>query len=732
MPECWARRYPFVGVSKFGSLLALGWRVFHSCNGTFLNRLNMTSLLKLLFVTTAAEWAEQVIAQVRALGSAVKARQAATEQDLRAALDSERFDVLVLTFDDTQLPVVKVVAAVQDHGRRTPVIVLSTGTEEAQIAALRVGAFAALSSPNAEWVALTVLRAASVQQCLTQLHDTSGRLHEAERRCLLLFDSSRDPIAYIHDGRYLFANEAWKNLLQISHDDELLQRSAEDWVSPDFQPLLAELLNGPENQGAMESRVTLTLRNGLTTENQAEVFLTDARLDGKRCTIVRITSMVAPDSRALGALATRDPLTGLFNRSFLLRAMEDAFAKAAREESTFAFIEVALDANGGTGSLAVESSDSAALLSHAGALLREYFPHPAVVARLDDDSLAVLIPGARREALQNSVTALLSAVANPSGSIGRESAALRRLALGIVLADDSAVNAATVLGQAHLALLAARERDSERFCFGPALITPAVISISDAEWRQRLEQALADGSLQLVYQALINLHGANQPRFTVYLRLRASDGSLIPAERFIAAAERSGIAPHLDRWVLEQALPILAARRVDAPETVFFVKLSRASVGDRTALETLQKLLQQHRIPPVQVVLEIKENTLTTTRDSAVADAVRGFQQLLGNRLCVDEFGNSLDTFQVLRSFEADYLKLDPVLLQGLRTDPELFDNLQQLVAEAQARGQQVIAPLVEDAETLALLFGLGVNLAQGYFIHPPSERPDYDFAQAL
>jgi EAL domain-containing protein (putative c-di-GMP-specific phosphodiesterase class I) len=253
---------------------------------------------------------------------------------------------------------------------------------------------------------------------------------------------------------------------------------------------------------------------------------------------------------------------------------------------------------------------------------------------------------------------------------------------------------------------------------------------SDQQWKARIEDAMAHQRLRLLYQPVVNLHGGDFPRFNVFMRVAGPDGDLYDPSDFLPAAERTGMAARIDRWIISHAIQALANRLKADPKTTFFLKLTRGSLLDGSVVVWLQEFLHKQRVPASRVVVEIKEATVITNLKSAISTA-RGLKAMNAS-LCIDDFGNGLNPFHILRHVDADYIKLDGAFVRDLVNNESSQKAIRHFTEGGHAKGKQIIVPMVEDAATLAVLFSLNVNLVQGYFVHPPSEQMDFDFTQVI
>jgi EAL domain-containing protein (putative c-di-GMP-specific phosphodiesterase class I) len=127
------------------------------------------------------------------------------------------------------------------------------------------------------------------------------------------------------------------------------------------------------------------------------------------------------------------------------------------------------------------------------------------------------------------------------------------------------------------------------------------------------------------------------------------------------------------------------------------------------------------------VVFELKESTVV-----AYLKQAKEFAKALKSvhcQLALEDFGNGLNPFQVLNHFPADYLKVDASFTKNLHSSEENQKAMRQITDTAHSQNRLILAQQVEDANSLSILWGLGINYIQGNFLQPPSENLEYDFS---
>ena len=249
----------------------------------------------------------------------------------------------------------------------------------------------------------------------------------------------------------------------------------------------------------------------------------------------------------------------------------------------------------------------------------------------------------------------------------------------------------------------------------------------DRLWQDRLLNALVESRLSLVFQPIVSLHGDEGERYEVYVRLRDESGEVIAPGEFLPSAERTGVATDIDRWLIRAALEKLASIRSEGRDTTLFIKLSAGSLQDEELVVWLAEIVRDTRVPPANVVFQVPENVITAYLKQAKALA-RQLQEL-HCKLTIEDFGTGLKPFQLLKVIPADYLKVSATLMENVSQDDENQEAVRTLSDTAHSMNKETIAPYVEDAGALSVLWGLGVNYIQGNFLQEPSESMNYDFS---
>ncbi|CAG4899010.1 putative bifunctional diguanylate cyclase/phosphodiesterase [Paraburkholderia gardini] len=424
----------------------------------------------------------------------------------------------------------------------------------------------------------------------------------------------------------------------------------------------------------------------------------------------------------LRQLATRDSLTGLYNRAYLGDRMRELFepTDGSTPPERIAVLFVDLDGFKKVNDTAGHDAGDVLLRSVAERLAR-CVGEADTLARVGGDEFVIVVSGYRDvEDIASLARQVLDTIAVPFEVADNEY--YLGVSIGISVSPDDGQDATMLMRHADSAMYHAKQRGRNNFQFFTAELNQRLQRRFTIE--QSLRRALAAGELSLVYQPVIDSGCGRTIGAEALLRWHHETlGQVSPAE-FIPVAEDTRLIVAIGHWVLERACEQAAEwRRTIAPDLVIAVNLSPRQFNDGL-VERIAACLSRTRLDPAALELEITEGVLMHDSEAVLPMlvALTG----MGVRISVDDFGTGYSSLSYLKRFPLHNLKVDRSFVAGLPDHRDSVAITQAVVAMAHSLGMNVTAEGVETAEQAAFLRAIGCDKQQGYLFSRPVEACAY------
>lgn len=427
----------------------------------------------------------------------------------------------------------------------------------------------------------------------------------------------------------------------------------------------------------------------------------------------------------VGQLTDHDPISGLYNREYFITLVEQELEALGLRTKTLTLIFIMFD-NLRTirDSAGVATADE--MLGQAAGRLRNILVNNQVAARFSDIIFAVCAPNLSNEAAFILARRIREALETGFYRIG-EQALLLRTSIGIASTHDRSQDHLALIQRADSACGLAREAKGERIHFQQAAAT-ATASDQESSARndviQQVREALEHEWMWLVFQPVASMRGDANERYEVLLRLRNNEGQDIAPGKIFGVIYNHKMGLELDRWVITQALDMLKQRQ---RSTKLFIKLLPVTLQDKGFATWLRGRLEQTAVKAQCLVFQVSE----TAAERGLHDVVAFLRNVkaLGCGFCLDHFGHGHNSLNLAKSVGADYVKLDMRFTDNLAKDSSKQERLKELVSNLEALGVATIVCGVEDVQTMPIVWSLGVDLIQGFFLQRPYREMSYDFS---
>ncbi|MDH5264255.1 MAG: EAL domain-containing protein [Betaproteobacteria bacterium] len=422
-------------------------------------------------------------------------------------------------------------------------------------------------------------------------------------------------------------------------------------------------------------------------------------------------------------LSTHDALTGLANRKTLEERLESALASARSLGGTHALIYLDIDflhrINDAFGHLAGDE-----LLRRLVPVLKGCLRDEELIARIGGDEFAVLIENCSADyALQ---TALRMRDAVQSWQFEWSDHAFQvGVSAGVVAITRLTPGISAIFNEADSACFAAKEQGRNRVVAFHEAEASQYMRQTSRGWLKRINDAISGGAFTLLYQPIVAIGAAPQPgaltRVEALLRMSETGGELILPMSFIPVAERYDLMRTIDRWVVERAFTdfrrLARDRGVERPAEIS-INLSGHTLSSPDFADFVREGFSQFEVPPACICFEITETAAIANVERARA-AIEGLRAQ-GVRFWLDDFGSGLSSFNYLKHFPVDGLKIDGLFVKGVARsylDYALVEAIQKI---ATSMGLATVAECVENEEIVKKLEAIGVPYGQGFHLGVP------------
>lgn len=574
---------------------------------------------------------------------------------------------------------------------------------------------------SVEWDASGMpTRVVGVQADITRRKHAEQRLAQINARFRLALDASGTGIWH-HD--FATRTSFWD-----ARTHEIFGHPAKDGEVP-LDQWVSQL--HPQDRDRAEREHTMPRETGATVQLRYRMIRADGEIrhletlvcfvpefgeGGQFVGTVQDVTEACLREEALARAAHHDQLTGLLNRTAFDVALGRALADVASRQ--FAIYYLDLDYFKALNDFAGHAAGDRALQS-IGRIIQDALPDDAIGARLGGDEFAILAPlvaGLEPAALADDI---LRAIAGTSFGENAGSPKLGA-SIGYALICDGAISQAEALARADDACYAAKASGRNRcVAFGEGA-GASTSGLTAARILSETIDAMEDDRLLLFGQQIhiLGLPWSGSHRCEVLARLKDSNGRMIPPGAFIPAAERFGMAARLDRWIVRTALQRYGHAMREADGLVLGFNLSAQTLSDPGLWDFVDREVEASHAAHSNIVFEITETAAITSFQAA-----ERFVHAARERKCrvsLDDFGSGLSSFDYLRRFPVDSIKINGDFVENLAGSA--FDQaiVRAINDVAKAVGLTVVAEKIEDGETLALLADLGIRYGQGFFLHRP------------
>lgn len=671
----------------------------------------------MIVLTRHQDNVEAVNSTLRNAGHAARCNWVRELNELGEALAQTNAHLLIAFVGPDPADTAKVMSVCKQFGGGVPVLVAREQVDEEIIAAaMQQGARDVVTLKNPVRLQAVVTRELEAHRQARTLNSTLSSAREYRDQLKSFMAGSADAIAHVQEGIVVDVNPAWLELYGYPDADMLVGTPLMDAFDREahaaIKGALVACLQGKWSDHSLRANALL----GDGSHVPLEMELQPAEYDGEPAVRLCIPSQKRNsgdlDEQLTDALE-HDAATGTLQRKFFIDRLKASLAhpiKAGIRQLLSIEADKLAAICDDLGPLAVEE-----FIGQFAGLLNETRQETDLIGRFGDGTFMLLLERGTARDIETWSNHLVRKIAAQVFRVGEKQISCTA-SVGISFIDSRLPDPAAGIVNAVAARRTAQESGGNRVKVIDNQDEDTRRQASDEIWVRHIKSALMDNRFRLMQQPIASLLGEDRGMFDVLVRMIDDQGQeLLPGE-FMVAAERNDLMKNIDRWIIGASMAFCSSRKVNQ----LFVRLSRDSVRDKSLLPWLANQLKATRIDAARIVFEISEQ-VAAEHLADTLDMANGLRKA-GFLFALEHFGTGRDPGRLLAQLPVNFIKVDGTLMQGLAVDQGLQQRVREFVDQAKGRKIGTIAERVEDANTMAVLWQLGIEFIQGYFVHEPEQ----------
>ncbi len=701
--------------------------------------MSQSETIRLLIINDDNNEVERLLSMLRNSGRSTRAQHVPSPEGLEKLLSDQAWDLLLAADHAKTCDAKTALRTIKKLDKDIPAIFLTEADEDerniALIDGIKAGARDVVFFDDDQHLLMVMSRELANLQERRERRAADRKLKESERRCQQLLDSSRDAIAYVEDGMFLYANQSFAERFGYNDTDDIISMPVIDIVASADQDKYKSFMKAFKL--SEEGKQALSLHGTRQDKSNfaIDIEVTHALYENDPCAQLLVAAKMGLDSAEVEAeikkASTMDALTGVYNRVYTFGAIANAIHDAAEKDKFSSLHIIGIDLYEELrSSLGVSGRDAA--MADIAAHLKSVIGNDGVLGRISDDEFALLVGGTDEEQQTQRAQKICQQIADHICQAAGKTTQLTA-SIGICPITEKITNPDQVLERAHIACEEIRKTGKNGVGNNAKYYIPKMGDAgteSDSLINEIIERAIAKEGFQLKFQPVISLRGETAEHYEALLTMLPDEsGATVNADdMFRTLANNDELGRKIDRWALITAAKTLAAHRSAGSETRLIINITAASLRDEGLPAWLAVAFKTANLPNDAIILQFSEADASSylTQTKNFCEAMRK----MSIRCCIKHFGCALDPFKTLSHLDVDMVKVDGSFTTDIQQKNEKPDTLKELLAKINEAHKQSIVPFVENATVLATLWQAGAHFIQGHYVQAPSEKMDFVFTE--
>lgn len=689
-------------------------------------------VINLLVAHDSVDVANRLVNLLRNASYSVNSTFVESAANIPQLLDQQQWNLVLSELESETVPARELLSRIRRLELDIPTIMITSGVDHlATVEGLRMGADYVVPLDEDQYFLLAVTASMTNLEHRRKEAYWKKRYLDAESRCDQLIDSSRDAIAVVQEGTYVYVNEFYAQLFGYQGPEGMVLIPVMDGLTEASQSLLKAYLKPLSPDESLEP-TTVEIR-GTKPDNgdmETTVNISQVQYQGEPALQFLVPKeLLSHDIQPAQSRDTASPAWSDVQPKKILDEINKAILKSARTEEQSMVLYIRVDQIHeilhSSGPLYAEQLFTIVL----GNII-ERNPGTKTMERFADDSIVILLDINSVQQGREIAEKLSRDIAEKTFSIGTESVALS-LTICVSAINETVESAQACIQQCQRAIeqgdkgLQRMGSDHRLYVFenkGHNRIKSEKQVIEFG--RLLLEKRL----IGIAFQPITALQGDTAEFYEVLMRPKVEEYPESVPEDFIARVFKTPVASEIDRWVILETVKVLAEKLRQRPQTKLFINLSATTIQDTGFTAWLKVALQASNVSPTHLVFQLREIDVGRYIDQS-ARLIQQLAQLQG-RTALTHFGLAINPLLILDKLAVNFVKIDTVIIEAARKGDAEKAVMGHLLSSLKELSPQVIVPFVENPTIIPTLWQHKVDYIQGHYIQPPAAEMNYDFVE--
>ncbi|AOE49283.1 EAL domain-containing protein [Kangiella sediminilitoris] len=665
---------------------------------------------------------EQVASHLKNMGLPIRHQVISDSEQLKEALQTKHWQQAIFINELDNLPIKLALKQLRSQPYAVPAILLSDDyNEERRFDKISQGLSDCIPTKSLDLLALLIKREQQLVNSLQSLEQANKIVYETNKRNELLLDSSKDAIAYIHDGMHIYTNPTYIKRFGYE-EDEIIVMTIMDIIAEEDKDKIKALLKRQAQEGTEVSEAL----KGKTASGEifeADFIISSAIYDDEDCVqlLVRDIGDQQELMKKLKEVSQLDQVTGALNRPAFMEHLKQAVTTARNHNHEALVYLLEIDKFTEYRSK-FGLSDCDALLKDVAGWLRDHIDSSDVIGRISDSSFAILLDNTDKGPMELPKK-LCEEVEQQMFEVSGQTLNVT-FSIGGVPSKDNDVEPGKLLLHATTVAHNLQEEGGNKY----QIFNPSIDSLLTEKERKIFEEftmAREEGKMTLFYQPMMSLKGSPNKQYMCYFRYQLQNGSWGLGEDIFPIFEKVGIDAEIDKITIKHSLKVLAKDKASGNDNKLFLALNPNTLIREDLEKWLAKLISVSGIEPNNLILTLKGHIAQSYLKRVVE--LKNALRKINIPFCLS--GIDIGDSELVKSIRPKFVIFAPTFVETLKEGGS--EKVQSVIdASAEVEARTVISNL-EDASSLAQIWPLGIDFVMGNYVSKPIPKLNYDFADS-